>query len=87
MPKQRSDDEAILVCLRTADLVRPGAASDQAECWQCNTAVWVAKSSPKTARRMCFPCAAPMLMAGGKIGPLTQKQIDDVIRARRTRWW
>lgn len=75
--------DAILVCLRTADLVRPHAPSSEGQCSMCGASIWVAKSSPEAMIEMCLPCASPYVLdKDAKIEPITQKQIDDVVRYR-----
>jgi len=53
----------LLTCDRINDLSTPSVPSFIARCVHCNSQIWVAVTSQREVRRVCFKCAADFAIA------------------------
>jgi hypothetical protein len=73
-----NDDESVLVCLSVEDYPTPATNPRKRQCDLCGSAIWVARSSPKTAKRWCNRCAALQIDPKTKIQEPTERQKAEI---------
>ena len=74
------DDATVLICIPVASLSKADAApgARKRRCDLCGIAVWVSRTSPKTAKRYCMPCAKDIVEPDDKFQPLTSAQLAEI---------
>ena len=71
-----SRSDSILICMAIVELPVPHVPvrKRNGRCDICGTEVWIARSSPRTARCRCSKCAAETFEPSTKWEPLTKAQ-------------
>jgi hypothetical protein len=78
----RPDANTVLICMPIAEQPVPFVPARRGKCSLCGCAVWVSRTSPKTAERYCTPCAFLHLDKDSKFAPLSAAQLAEVKRRR-----
>ena len=91
-------EDAVVICLRVAELPRPSVNSQQMLCTECQETVWVSQTSPSWARVVCSVCApkivdpvesysvmTPLQREQMHARGLTDEDIDETMKAA-DRW-
>jgi len=77
-------EERVMLCYRVAEF-EPTMQSVVDSCATCGAAIWLALSSPKADRLLCFPCAeremASVPKSEIKVELPTDQQLADIKKA------
>lgn len=62
-PRMEAADAQIVVCTRVTELPIPFKPATIEHCPDCGERVWLANSSPRGVKLMCYQCIEPTILA------------------------